>query len=122
MAEAGGDIEFLDNRKTLQSFEDDIIAAVLHRLDIANPAEASDLEQGRVLESWYVSLLPFYGDKILPVDLEIAERWGQLGIRQPLAVADGLIAASALVHDFTLATRNTSDFEPHGVRVVNPFL
>ena len=57
----------------------------------------SDLEQGRVLESWYVSLLPFYGDKILPVDLEIAEKWGQLGILQPLAIADGLIAASALV-------------------------
>lgn len=81
-----------------------------------------DLDQGRVLESWYETLLPFYGDKILPVDLEIAEMWGQLGIQQPLATADGLIAASALVHDFTLATRNTSDFEPHGVRVVNPFL
>lgn len=81
----------------------------------------SDTAQAKALEHWYRSLLPFYGDKILAVDLATAERWGELGIRQPLSTADGLIAATALVHDLTLVTRNTSDFEPHGVRVLNPF-
>lgn len=81
----------------------------------------SDVEQGRILELWYRGLLPFYGDKILPINLETAEKWGELGIHQPLSTADGLIAASALVHDLTLATRNVSDFGPHGVRVINPF-
>ncbi|PAW67782.1 MAG: hypothetical protein B9S38_11915 [Verrucomicrobiia bacterium Tous-C4TDCM] len=110
----------------VRSLPDDCMwVSVISMGEVRNGIERklrSDLEQGRVLESWYETLQPFYGDKILPVDLEIAERWGQLAIRQPLAIADGLIAASALVHDLTLATRNTSDFEPHGVRVVNPFL
>jgi toxin FitB len=81
----------------------------------------SDITQAKALEHWYRSLLPFYGDKILPIDLATAEKWGELGIHQPLSTADGLIAATALVHDLTIVTRNTSDFEPHGVRILNPF-
>ena len=81
----------------------------------------ADPEQGRALELWYRGLLPFYGDRILGVDLAVAEKWGELGIRQPISTADGLIAATALAHDLTLATRNVSDFTPHGVRVIDPF-
>lgn len=81
----------------------------------------SDVVQARALEQWYRSLLPAYGSKVLPIDLAIAEKWSELGVRQPLSTADGLIAATALVHDLILVTRNTSDFEPHGVRVLNPF-
>jgi toxin FitB len=77
----------------------------------------TDLEQGRALEQWYRGLLPFYGERILPVDLAVAEKWGELGIQQPISTADGLIAATALTYDLTLATRNTSDFTPHGVTV-----
>jgi predicted nucleic acid-binding protein len=82
----------------------------------------TDLEQGRALEQWYRGLLPFYGERILPVDLTVAEQWGELGIQQPTSTADGLIAATALTYDLTLATRNTSDFTPHGVRVIDPFM
>jgi len=82
----------------------------------------ADLEQGRALEQWYRGLLPHYGQQILAVDLAVAEKWGELGIQQPISTADGLIAATALVHDLTLATRNTSDFTPHGVRVIDPFV
>lgn len=41
--------------------------------------------------------------------------------RDPIPVMDGLIAATALVHDLTVVTRNTSDFERTGVRILNPF-
>jgi len=38
-----------------------------------------------------------------------------------LPVVDGLLAATALEHHLTVATRNTRDFERAGVPVVNPF-
>ena len=41
--------------------------------------------------------------------------------RPPIDVADGLIAATALVHDLTLWTRNTQDFDGLGVRLFNPW-
>ena len=62
-----------------------------------------------------------FADRIHPIDLHVAEHWGRLGIRQPLSVADGLIAATSLALDLTVVTRNTADFEPHGVKVFNPF-
>jgi predicted nucleic acid-binding protein len=39
----------------------------------------------------------------------------------PRSPVDSLIAATALVHNMTVATRNVADFEPTGVRTVNPF-
>jgi predicted nucleic acid-binding protein len=81
----------------------------------------TDGVQATAIEAWYRQLLPFYGDKILGIDQAIAEKWGCLGINQPLSVADGLIAATALVHGLTLVTRNTPDFQPHGVKVLDPF-
>lgn len=40
---------------------------------------------------------------------------------EAMPVKDSLIAATALVHGLTLATRNVSDFMKARVRVVNPF-
>ncbi|HNK32503.1 MAG TPA: type II toxin-antitoxin system VapC family toxin, partial [Plasticicumulans sp.] len=47
--------------------------------------------------------------------------WGRLGIPDAVPVADGLIAATALVHDLTLVTRNTRDVARTGVRLFDPF-
>ena len=38
-----------------------------------------------------------------------------------MRIKDSLIAATALVHGLTLATRNRADFEKAGVQIVNPF-
>ena len=69
----------------------------------------------------------WFGPRVLPVTQAIAERWGILdGQRQaagrPLGVADGMIAATALEHGLTLATRNTKDFADLGVALINPWL
>lgn len=79
-----------------------------------------------VLASWYASLAETYADVILPITLEIAEHWGELAARlrnvgRPLDAPDGLIAATAIVHDLTLWTRNTRDFEGTGARLFNPW-
>jgi len=52
---------------------------------------------------------------------DVGDCWGRLTASTPLAVSDSLIAATALTHGLTVATRNVSDFSPCGVPVLNPF-
>jgi predicted nucleic acid-binding protein len=59
--------------------------------------------------------------KVMTVCQEVADRWGHLGIPDPFPIADGLLAATALVHDLVLVTRNTRDVERSGVKMLNPF-
>ena len=66
-------------------------------------------------------MLGTYGDRLLPVDLAIARRAAALHVPDPRPERDALIAATALVHGLTVATRNVSDFEPTGVSVLNPW-
>jgi len=73
------------------------------------------------LEGWLERLGREYEDTILGVTAEVADRWGRLGAVRPLPVIDGLLAATALEHGLTLATRNVRDFRGTGVRVENPF-
>jgi toxin FitB len=40
---------------------------------------------------------------------------------QTMSIKDSLIAATALVYDLTVATRNTTDFKKARVRVLDPF-
>lgn len=58
---------------------------------------------------------------ILQIDLAIAHRWGLLNCRNPLPYIDGFLAATAIEHGLTLATRNTKDIQSTGVSFVNPF-
>ncbi len=74
------------------------------------------------LERWLNELTRNRAEEILPVTLEIADLWGQLCPHQRLPISDGLLAATALVHDLTLVTRNTRDFERSGARLLNPFV
>jgi predicted nucleic acid-binding protein len=73
------------------------------------------------LETWLGGLYTSYGDRILDVTPVVAEEWGRMNAIRPLSAADGLIAATAKVHDLTLVTRNVKDLHEVGVRLLNPF-
>ncbi len=73
----------------------------------------------RDLSGWLDRMLDWYGDRILPVDTATARRWGQLSAALGHDSADLLIAATALEHGLTVATRNVRHFEPTGVSVVD---
>ncbi|HEY2561915.1 MAG TPA: PIN domain-containing protein, partial [Caldimonas sp.] len=73
------------------------------------------------LERWLRQLIEDHGDRILPVTLSIAEEWGRLTVPDPLPVIDGLLAATAKVHDLTFATRNIKDVARTGISLFDPF-
>lgn len=73
----------------------------------------------RDLSAWLDRMLDWYGDRILPVDTATARRWGQLSAALGHEGADLLIAATALEHGLSVATRNVRHFEPTGVPVVD---
>ena len=73
------------------------------------------------LFGWLERSIEFYGDRILPVTTDIARRWGVLTARIGHTSADLLIAATALEHGLTVATRNVRHFVPTGVATENPF-
>ena len=78
------------------------------------------------LENWFEGLVARYEARIVPVDAAVAREWGRAsgalarrGV--PASMADGLIAATALVHGLKLATRNVADFKPFEAQIVNPW-
>jgi len=80
-----------------------------------------DEAAGRSIGTWLTQLVETFDDRILGVDLAVALEWGRLGVPDPLAVTDGLLAATALTHNLTIVTRNSRDFEKAGARQINPF-
>jgi predicted nucleic acid-binding protein len=67
-----------------------------------------------------------FSGRILPVDDEVAERWGIESAKAersgtPLPVIDGLLAATGLVHGMTVVTRNTKDMQQTGAELLNPW-
>jgi predicted nucleic acid-binding protein len=80
-----------------------------------------DAAAARALERWLRRVLRDHRDRILAVDLPVADEWGRLNVPDPVPVIDGLLAATAKVHGLTLATRNVKDVARSGAEVVNPF-
>jgi len=77
------------------------------------------------LEEWFEALVETI--ECLPWDVTISRRWVRLVVDlkrkgQPLPLLDWMIAATALAHGLTVATRNTRDFKKAGVKVVDPFV
>jgi len=77
--------------------------------------------QADALQGWLEGLLTHYAERILPVDVSIATRWGRLCDAHPQLPTDMLIAATALDHGLTVATRNVDHFRACGVPLVDPF-
>jgi predicted nucleic acid-binding protein len=85
-------------------------------------ARTSDSKKAKALEKWLVALVEHFSDRILIIDDRVSDCWGRLCVDQKLPDVDGLLAATALTHDLTLCTRNTTDFSRSGVKLLNPFL
>ena len=112
-------------RRWFATLEDDaIFLSVLVVGEIRRGIELirrRDQMAGRALDRWLKGLERRFEERILPVTVEICERWGRIGLDQPVPPIDGLLAATALHHGLTLVTRNKAHAERSGVATLNPF-
>ena len=84
--------------------------------------ERRDRRQGAVLRQWLDGdVLPAFEGRVLAFDMAVARRCAALHIPNPKPERDAMIAATALVHRLTLATRNIADFQTMGVALVDPW-
>jgi hypothetical protein len=80
-----------------------------------------DLRQAEVFSAWLLELRERFSDRILTIDAEVAEAWGRVNAPAERNTTDSLIAATARVHELTVVTRNTSDFEGCDVELLDPW-
>jgi toxin FitB len=81
-----------------------------------------DPKQGALLRVWLDQhVLPAFSGRVLPVDTAVAQRCAALHVPDPRSDRDALIAATAMVHDMVMVTRNVADFASTGVRLINPW-
>lgn len=79
-----------------------------------------DPEKAAAIESWIEAVAASYA--ILPMDDVIFRCWARLMHQKPDdLIEDAMIAATALVRNLTVVTRNVRDFEQFSVGLLNPF-
>lgn len=84
--------------------------------------ERRDPDQAKILRNWLEGhVLKAFENRILAIDEAVARRCAQLHVPNPKSERDALIAASALVHGMTIATRNIKDFDQTGAQLFNPW-
>lgn len=89
-------------------------------------ARLADGARRRNLETRLMEWRLRYADRTVPFGATAAMRYGTMLAEvvesgRAMSLADAQIAATALVEDAVVATRNTFDFEPSGVALVNPW-
>jgi predicted nucleic acid-binding protein len=79
-----------------------------------------DPARAAAIEAWIDVVASTYD--ILPMDGVVFRRWAQLMNRRSRdLIEDAMVAATALVHNLTVVTRNVRDFERLGLIAINPF-
>ncbi|MBY4607892.1 type II toxin-antitoxin system VapC family toxin [Rhizobium sp. 9T] len=83
--------------------------------------QRSDPKAAAHLAEWLRKLRHDHSARILPVTDQIAVEWGRIAPIRPRGDIDGLIAATAIVHDLIVVTRNVGDFDDTGASVIDPW-
>ena len=103
---------------------DELFLSVLTLGDFRKGIElirSRDPRQADILDNWLRHVEQNYEGRILSIDAAIADAWGQMHSIRDVPVVDGLLAATAKVHNLTLVTRNVQHFQGLGVSLLNPF-
>ena len=81
---------------------------------------AQDSEKATQIEAWLEQLI--LTGQVLALDAAVCREWARLMHRKPEdLIEDAMIAATAVVHNLTIVTRNVRDFNGFKVRTLNPF-
>lgn len=83
--------------------------------------QKSDPKAASHLTEWLRKIRHDHADRMLGITDQISVEWGRIAAIRPRGDVDGLIAATAIVHDLILVTRNERDFADTGASVINPW-
>jgi hypothetical protein len=81
----------------------------------------SDADAAKKLAAWVDGLEFSFSDRILGISAATATLWGELSAQRPRPVVDTLLAATAIVHELTFVTRNTSDVQDIDLKLLDPW-
>jgi predicted nucleic acid-binding protein len=107
----------------VEARDEDLFTSVLVLGEVRRGIESvrrRDTPSALAIEQWLTRITADFGDRVLPIDARVADRWGTLNVPDPVPTVDGLLAATALVHDLVLVTRNTRDVAATGVALLDP--
>jgi predicted nucleic acid-binding protein len=107
-----------------QAREEDLFTSVLVLGELRRGIKSirrRDVPSALALEQWLTRLAASFSDRVLPVDVKVADLWGRLNVPNLVPTVDGLLAATALAHDLVLVTRNVRDLHGTGTRLLDPF-
>ncbi len=89
----------------------DLFTSVLVAVELRRGVESirrRDRSAADGLAEWPESLVERFGDRLLPIETAVANRWGELNVPDPVPTVDGLLAATALGRSATARTRRAS--------------
>jgi toxin FitB len=81
----------------------------------------SDPDAAKKIAAWVDGLELSFADRVLGIDAATARLWGELSAQRSRPVIDTLLAATAIVHELTLVTRNTGDVQDIALKLLNPW-
>jgi len=84
-------------------------------------ARSRDPGKAAALERWLGQVEAAFDGRVLGIDNEVSDQWGRMSAIRPIPVIDGLLAATAVISDLTLVTRNDRDIAGLGATLLNPF-
>ena len=104
---------------------DDLFVSVVTILELETGVllvQRRDPKQGALFRAWLDQhVLPVFSGRVLSVDTAVTQRCAALHVPDPRSDRDALIAATAMVHNMTVVTRNVADFQATGVPLLNPW-
>jgi len=95
-----------------------VLGEIRKGVELARPKDAG---KAAALERWLREVETAFEGRVLGIDNTVSDHWGRMSAIRPIAVIDGLLAATALTNGLTLVTRNDRDVAGLGVTVLNPF-
>jgi predicted nucleic acid-binding protein len=95
-----------------------VLGEIRKGIERARPRDAG---KAVALERWVRDVETAFDGRVLGIDTAVSDQWGRMAAVRPVPVIDGLLAATALVNDLTLATRNDRAVAGLGALVLNPF-
>jgi hypothetical protein len=116
-----GVLAFLKSNDPNSAFISVLTLGELRKGVAAKKLRDPDPNAAERLAVWAGGLELSFADRILGIDTATAKLWGEWSAERPRPVVDSLLAATAVVHDLTLITRNIRDVRGIPVKLLDPW-